>query len=1218
MKNSPLYSCILLLLLFVSVTSIAQPVIVSQPSDTSICTGESAGFSIIAINTTTYQWQEHDGNAWYDINESVTYTSGENTPNLLITDANVGLNGYQYRCYVKDYLMNTDTSDAAILFVNDIPVILSNPQNTTVCRDETAIFDVEAENITDYHWQENNGSGWQALTNNAFYQGVHSQSLFVYTITGMNTFKYRCILYNNSCNIPSGEAILYVNPLPIGYNLTGGGGYCEGEDGIQIGLSNSELNINYELLLNDITTGIVMSGTGSVLDFGYYTAEGIYSINAINGITTCTNQMNGTTEVVMYPLPEIFNITGGGEYCEEGTGEVIGLDNSELNVQYELFLEGETTGITVLGTGSEISFGYRTDEGIYTVSATNINNTCTSEMDGIAEIIINDLPVANSGINFSVTFGTSVNLTGGTTGGSGNYSYSWSPSYLFDDPNVQYPTTINLISTTIFTLTVIDEITGCISHPDTILVTVTGGPLQVVTIANPDNICKGDVSKLYALTGGGTGYYEYEWTSDPTGFTSNEFNPGVSPEQTTKYIVTVSDGMNMVSDSIYVFVNDPPIIYNVTGGGIFCEGSQGVEIGLDNSELNVFYEVFFNAETTGLIKAGTGISINLGRFTQAGSYQVLAYDINCGCESLMNGSASITDYATPCVYAGEDQHISSGSSTSLNGFSSGGSGEYSYSWSSGYLLSNPYIQNPSTIALNTSALFTLISTDQNTGCISQPDSVIIFVGGGNLSLELFTISNYVCVNDSLKILALPSGGSGYYTYSWTSNPVGFNFGKNDPIVCPDETTTYYVSVNDGINTIIDSITIFVDVSPEKFNITGGGGYCPGSDGVVIGCDGSQENVIYELYHNNYPTGITIEGNGEEILFENQTTTGNYSIIGRYISSSCETPMNGITSVFIHDLPLSFSVSGENIYCDGSDGVNIELSASQTGINYELILDDMGTGIIKAGTGFPIIFSNQTSEGVYSVKAVNQTSFCSKLMHGQVEVVNRPSPQITASNDTTICAGSTINIYAESDENNFIWNTTPPSYSNNIFVSPVEDTIYNVFTFNDYGCIASAEVEIDVNESPEIFAEHNLSKNSIYVDPQGYVSYEFIINNEIVQNSVSNEYILPESIKKGDTIFVIVKNIFDCFSEDYVVIETLDNINAFSPNGDGINDVFLKDTEIIVFNRWGLKLFEGIDGWDGRYNGKLVAPGTYYYVHNLKDINGKIIRVIKGSVTVVRQ
>ena len=149
MKNPIFYSGIILLIMILnSIVSIAQPVVVSQPLDASICTGENVSFNIIAINTTFYQWQEHDGNAWYDINESVSYCSGENTPDLYIIDANVGLNGYKYRCYIKDEFMNSDTSLAATLFVNDIPVLISNPQNTTVCRDEIATFNVEVDNIT--------------------------------------------------------------------------------------------------------------------------------------------------------------------------------------------------------------------------------------------------------------------------------------------------------------------------------------------------------------------------------------------------------------------------------------------------------------------------------------------------------------------------------------------------------------------------------------------------------------------------------------------------------------------------------------------------------------------------------------------------------------------------------------------------------------------------------------------------------------------------------------------------------------------------------------------------------------------------------------------------------------------------------------------------------------------------------------------------------------
>lgn len=67
---------------------------------------------------------------------------------------------------------------------------------------------------------------------------------------------------------------------------------------------------------------------------------------------------------------------------------------------------------------------------------------------------------------------------------------------------------------------------------------------------------------------------------------------------------------------------------------------------------------------------------------------------------------------------------------------------------------------------------------------------------------------------------------------------------------------------------------------------------------------------------------------------------------------------------------------------------------------------------------------------------------------------------------------------------------------------------------------------------------------------------------------------------------------------------LDMPNAFSPNGDGINDIYkakqgyqsLVEFKATIFNRWGQKLFEWTDpadGWDGTFNGKDVAQGVYF-------------------------
>ena len=80
----------------------AQPVVIGQPADTSVCNGGRASFYVLAVNTVAYHWQENDGVGWYNIDQSITYAQGYTTPLLIINDANLGLNGYKYRCVVTD------------------------------------------------------------------------------------------------------------------------------------------------------------------------------------------------------------------------------------------------------------------------------------------------------------------------------------------------------------------------------------------------------------------------------------------------------------------------------------------------------------------------------------------------------------------------------------------------------------------------------------------------------------------------------------------------------------------------------------------------------------------------------------------------------------------------------------------------------------------------------------------------------------------------------------------------------------------------------------------------------------------------------------------------------------------------------------------------------------------------------------------------------------
>jgi gliding motility-associated-like protein len=54
-------------------------------------------------------------------------------------------------------------------------------------------------------------------------------------------------------------------------------------------------------------------------------------------------------------------------------------------------------------------------------------------------------------------------------------------------------------------------------------------------------------------------------------------------------------------------------------------------------------------------------------------------------------------------------------------------------------------------------------------------------------------------------------------------------------------------------------------------------------------------------------------------------------------------------------------------------------------------------------------------------------------------------------------------------------------------------------------------------------------------------------------------------------------------------------NTFSPNGDGMNDLFMENWEVKVYSRNGVLMYAGRDGWDGKYKGQKVSEGIYFYI-----------------------
>ncbi len=140
--------------------------------------------------------------------------------------------------------------------------------------------------------------------------GLHTDT-GSYTVIATDTSKL-CV------NNMTGSKQVVSDPLPNVYTVTGGGSYCAGPGGADIKLNGSDLNVSYQLYVGGSTlSGPAKLGTGGIIDFGTRTASGSYTvIGTSTSPTACTNNMAGSVNITINPLPAIDTVLGGGSYCE--------------------------------------------------------------------------------------------------------------------------------------------------------------------------------------------------------------------------------------------------------------------------------------------------------------------------------------------------------------------------------------------------------------------------------------------------------------------------------------------------------------------------------------------------------------------------------------------------------------------------------------------------------------------------------------------------------------------------------------------------------------------------------------------------------------------------------------------------------------------------------------------------------------------------------------
>lgn len=195
------------------------------------------------------------------------------------------------------------------------------------------------------------------------------------------------------------------------------------------------------------------------------------------------------------------------------------------------------------------------------------------------------------------------------------------------------------------------------------------------------------------------------------------------------------------------------------------------------------------------------------------------------------------------------------------------------------------------------------------------------------------------------------------------------------------------------------------------------------------------------------------------------------------------------------------------------------------------------------------------------------------------------------------------------------------------------------TKNDQNCWDTVYSDVNVTPKPEAdftitqpsdLSEYRLNDDKIVTQNQSEKADHFIweFGDGFTSNEKSPEYEYSDTGDFEVTLYASKNNgCMDSMKKavNVIAIPYLHIPSAFSPNGDGLNDVFavkavnIKDFNVKIFNRWGEKIFEASDqdfNWDGTYKGEKVPMESYLYKVTAKGYQGEFLSR-SGTVTVVR-
>jgi gliding motility-associated-like protein len=242
----------------------------------------------------------------------------------------------------------------------------------------------------------------------------------------------------------------------------------------------------------------------------------------------------------------------------------------------------------------------------------------------------------------------------------------------------------------------------------------------------------------------------------------------------------------------------------------------------------------------------------------------------------------------------------------------------------------------------------------------------------------------------------------------------------------------------------------------------------------------------------------------------------------------------------------------------------------------------------------------SSAGSYWVSITDTVSSC--VQFDTIVLSIQPLPDIFLGNDTSICSTEIITFTPGPGYSHYHWQDG----SSQSAISVFKTGTYWVIVEDIHGCIGRDTVELYVRQAPTI----ELGSDTVYLCNVSSIR----LDAGIIDTSMVYEWQDGSQTRFYDAslpgLYYVWAGKEDCFDSDTIMVLTCTDFwipNSFTPNGDGLNDVFRVFTSgdedvlrfsLYIYNRWGELVFfswDVSDSWDGKFKGTDCPVGLYNYV-----------------------